>query len=111
MLSSGSIGPGYSWDKRVRPLPPGGRALLDRDTWRLDVHEPAVELHTSLVGDPIHHERLREALRESLGSLEFDWSRWVLPLSGGFDSRLVLLWLTSTTLTARRQPLWPVRWG
>jgi asparagine synthetase B (glutamine-hydrolysing) len=105
MLSSGSIGPGHSWDKRVCPIPPGGRVRLDRDTWRLDVHEPTVELHTSLVGDPIHHERLREALRESLGSLEFDWSRWILPLSGGFDSRLVLLWLNN------RKGLRTITWG
>ena len=105
MLSSGSIGPGHSWDRRVRPLPPGGRARLDRDTWRLDVHEPAVEFQTSLVDDTTHRERLREALRESLGSLEFDWSRWVLPLSGGFDSRLVLLWLNS------RKGLRTITWG
>jgi len=108
MLSSGCIGPGESWDRRIHSLRPGAMLRLQRKTWRMTVHEPPVELTPAsreALPEAVHHTHLREALDETVGGLKFDWSRWVLPLSGGHDSRTLLLWLR------RNEHLRCVTWG
>ena len=47
--------------------------------------------------DREHEKRLREALEDSFKNIRLDYSQWVLPLSGGFDSRGILCMLADTT--------------
>jgi hypothetical protein len=91
MLSAGSLGPSAGWDRRARPLGPDGTARLDRARWKLTVREPPVQFRVDPSPDDVHAARLRDALEATLGNLRFDHSRWILPLSGGFDSRAILL--------------------
>ena len=105
MLSAGSLGPSAGWDRRAHPLGPDGTARLDRARWQLTVREPPVEFRADPSSDDVHAARLREALEETLGNLRFDHSRWILPLSGGFDSRAILL------MMKERQGLRTVTWG
>ena len=90
MMTSGSLGPEASWDARIRCLPGDTRLHLDRATWQLTLdRRPAVF-------EPVRRPRrehlglLREALLWSCGSLDIDADRWLLPLSGGVDSRAIL---------------------
>lgn len=95
MLSSGSLGPGLSWDRRIKCLPGNARLCLNRSTWQLSLEE------TPVTFDPVdlplqeHESRLTQALDRTFGSLHLrlDYSKWILPLSGGFDSRAILLLL------------------
>ena len=105
MLSAGSLGPSAGWDRRAHPLGPDGTARLERATWRLTVREPPVEFCVDRSPDEVHAQRLRNALEETIGNLRLDHSRWVLPLSGGYDSRAILL------LMKDRRGLRTVTWG
>ena len=105
MLSTGSLGPSAGWDRRAHPLGPDGTVRLDRARWQLTVREPPVEFRADPSPDEVHAARLREALEATLGNLRLDHSRWILPLSGGFDSRAILL------MMKERRGLRTVTWG
>src|SRR5690606_31128091 len=81
------------WDSRVERVPPGGRILLRRRSWRLDVSAPQVSIAAAAgLGDSRDLGRELEALVDDVAaSLELDFSRWLVPLSGGVDSRGLLL--------------------
>lgn len=105
MLSAGTLGPSCGWDRRAHPLGPDGRACLDRARWKLTVSEPPIKFEVDPAPDEVHAARLRGALEEVVGNLSLDAARWVLPLSGGFDSRAILL------LMRNRQGLRTATWG
>jgi len=105
MLSAGTLGPSAGWDRRARPLAPGGSARLDRSRWTLVIREPSIEFRADPVPDRVHAQRLWNSLSGILEDLHVDFSRWVLPLSGGFDSRAILL------LMKDRRGLRTVTWG
>lgn len=105
MLSSGTLGPGLSWDRRIRCLGPDSRLRLDRRSWEIrNEQRPAVFSPQDLSRGE-HERRLREALEATFAHLELDSARWVLPLSGGYDSRAILQMLPT------RQGLKAVTWG
>lgn len=93
MLSSGTIGPGLSWDSRIKCLSGNSRLVLDRSSWKVNIHMEPVQF--SPVDRPAeeHESKLRERLEYIFGHLRLDYSKWVLPLSGGVDSRAILLFL------------------
>jgi len=105
MLSAGTLGPFAGWDRRARPLAPGGLARLDRLRWSLSIREPSIEFCADPAPDRMHADRLWQSLAGTLENLGLDFSRWVLPLSGGFDSRAILL------LMKDRRGLRTVTWG
>jgi hypothetical protein len=115
LLSSGTLGSDRSWDTRVRRLPTDSRLILNRGTWRSTLeHRPAVFEPVSRSRED-HLELLRDALAWSCGALDIDTDRWLLPLSGGIDSRMILVFLvksgrrprcvTWTTRESLRNPL------
>ena len=114
-LLSGTLGPDAVWDTRVRRVPSDSRFTVDRRTWQAElVQRPAV-----FAPDPGSHrehlDRLREAVGWSCANLDIDRDRWLLPLSGGRDSRAILegmarsgrppRCITWTTRAAMRKPL------
>jgi hypothetical protein len=105
MLSCGTLGPSQGWDRRARALGPAGTARFDRLRWQLSIREPEVEFKIDQSPDDVHARRLAEALETVVGNLKLDLSQWVLPLSGGFDSRAILM------LMKHRDGLRAVTWG
>ena len=91
VLSNGSLGPSFSWDKRIKRIPPDGRLLLNRKTWKLSVVSSPVIFEKSWESSENHQTKLVAALGEIFSSLDLDLSRWVVTLSGGYDSRAILL--------------------
>ncbi len=115
LLLTGPLGPDAVWDERVKRLPSDSRLTLDRRTWRAElVQRPAV-FAPEPGSDREHLERLREAVSWSCANLDIDPDRWLLPLSGGRDSRAILDALarcgrspqcvTWTTRESTRRPL------
>ncbi|HEX7236365.1 MAG TPA: hypothetical protein VF405_05350 [Gammaproteobacteria bacterium] len=104
-LSSGTLGPGLSWDRRIHALPPASRLKLDRDTWLTELHTERVEYRAS--SEPPERQRgeLLDAITETFRGLELDTARCALALSGGYDSRMILLMLKD------RPRLHTVTWG
>ncbi|HET6474477.1 MAG TPA: hypothetical protein VFH93_00130, partial [Thermoleophilia bacterium] len=100
-LSSGTLGPEVSWDARLRRLPPDARAVLDRAAWRLTLDETPFEVNAVGGDNTAQVARLRAAIAATCGSLNVDLGRWVLPLSGGHDSRTLLAFLVASGLRPR----------
>jgi hypothetical protein len=115
LLSAGSLGPECSWDSRVRRLPADSRMVLDRRTWRSTLDRRPVLFQPVARSSEEHLELLRDAIAWSCGALDVDADRWVLPLSGGMDSRMILVFMvksgksprcvTWTTRASVRNPL------
>lgn len=105
MLSSGSLGPDSGWDARVARVQAGGRVRLERAGWRLAIDEAPIEFSPWTETKRRCTRRLEEAIEAALGNLSFDVDKWVLPLSGGVDSRGLLL------LLGERARLRCVTWG
>lgn len=115
LLSSGTLGPDASWDGRIQRVTPDTRLVLDRASWRLTEHAAPFVLAPAPGSLEHHTARLREAVLTTLTTLDIDPDRWMLPLSGGQDSRLLLgtlvaagmrpRCLTWTTRASLRNPL------
>jgi hypothetical protein len=105
MLSCGQLGPDNSYDARIRSMRPNSRVLLDRRSWTLATEELGNEIEPVERSRKEHEEGLRHAVERAFGGLGIDASRWILPLSGGVDSRAILYWLEG------RDKLRAVTWG
>lgn len=100
-LVCGTLGPDAVWDERVKRLPSDSRLTLDRRTWREElVQQPAFFMpEPGSVRE--HFDRLRDAVGWSCANLDIDTERWLLPLSGGRDSRAILEGLDRAGRTPR----------
>ena len=105
LLTSGTLGPVDGWDLRVQRLQADSTLLLNTMEWRMQIEtrEPHFETEPRLVTR--WRNRFARNLQESFERLDFDYSSWVLPLSGGYDSRAILSLLRNT------QGLKAVTWG
>jgi hypothetical protein len=93
MLSVGTLGPGLSWDSRIRHVAKNSALLLNRTTWELTETTERLEFDATDLPASVHEKNLRSALETVMGNLQLDPSRWVLTLSGGYDTRCILLTL------------------
>lgn len=97
MISSGTLGPGLSWDRRIRCLAPDTRLWLDRSTWQIRVEQRPIVFEPEALPRAVHERLLIDALEETFAHMDLDPRQWVLPLSGGYDSRAILLLLKNRT--------------
>jgi len=93
MLTAGALGPGHSWDRRVRMVPPNSVVTLEQESWTLHTDHQPYEYEDKKEPDEIHEQRLRAALDEVFEEVSGYSGDWLIPLSGGTDSRAILLWL------------------
>jgi hypothetical protein len=97
MLSSGTLGPYISWDKRIKLLPPDASVLLDKNTWTLNLTHHPVTYNEISKTDAQHEKDLRLAIDETFENIKLDLNKWAVTLSGGKDSRGVLLLILNKT--------------
>jgi hypothetical protein len=97
MLSGGNLGPTCAWDSRLTRMPVNSTLCLDRRSWKLSTHGVPLVFEAAARDDQAHAAALKSALEEAFGRLRLDYAHWVLPLSGGFDSRAMLCLLPDTT--------------
>ncbi|BDU71757.1 asparagine synthetase B family protein [Mesoterricola silvestris] len=105
-LSSGSLGPSDSWDTRIRRLPRGARLTLDRGAWTLDLHTSPVVFQNLSMSRAEALENLGSLVGGAIRNCHTRSPRWVVPLSGGYDSRMVLAALEGSGFRPRT-----VTWG
>jgi hypothetical protein len=97
MLSSGTLGPGCSWDQRLAVAMPDATLQLDRKTFQLGIAGSSLSF-TPVSRPAAEHERLlREAVADAVSSLNIKYDQWALALSGGMDSRSILYHLPDST--------------
>ena len=101
MLSSGTLGPEASWDARLSRLPGCSRLSFDRAAWRTRLDTGPLPFAPVARERTAHVASLREALAWSCAHLNIDVCRWVLPLSGGRDSRALLAFMVRSGLQPR----------
>lgn len=104
LLSSGCLGPEAAWDRRFHRLGPDSRLTLDRTSWKLSVQAEPVQFKPSGLTARRYAELLQEALSTVCESLDDSPDQWRLLLSGGVDSRALLLFL-------RRRAPQCITWG
>jgi hypothetical protein len=109
VLSTGTLGPVFSWDKRIKHLPADSSVVLDKDEWRLSLTSNSIGFSVSKRTGQQYETQLRDALETTFKSLKLDFSYWALPLSGGYDSRAILCFLKKTGWDIA--PLKTVTWG
>lgn len=90
MLSTGTLGMANAWDERIKCLEGDSSLVLDREAWNLTRENKFIEFSVVTRPDRDHQALLEQTLRNIFDSIDLDYSRWVLPLSGGFDSRGIL---------------------
>jgi hypothetical protein len=93
MLTTGTLGPTGGWDKRLERLQADSTLKLDRQKWTIELQREEVAFKATDVNAADRKEEFVVTLRNAFKSLELDYSKWVLPLSGGYDSRAILYML------------------
>ncbi len=94
VLTTGKLGPRQGWDARVTHLPPDATLRLDRARWtlRLTSREGPWQCPDPPRTLDDHVHRLRAALDETVAGMDLR-DDVVVPISGGYDSRAILVWL------------------
>jgi asparagine synthetase B (glutamine-hydrolysing) len=106
LLAAGNLGPDCGWDERLRRLPIATRLRLDRRTWTVDsVSEETTYVPRALPPEE-HLSRLRDAIFTVCAGLDVEHVSTALTLSGGCDSRSILVGLAHAA-----RPVTCVTWG
>lgn len=108
MLSAGCLGPEDSWDSRLKRVPRGTRFTLDRHAWALtaSLGAPPDDLAAVPVSQAEQVPMMGRSVAQACEALDLDLADWRLPLSGGKDSRCLLVYL----LRAGHEPRC-ITWG
>lgn len=109
MLSTGSLGPGLSWDKTIKQVPPDSTVTLDKNRWAIETKTKSIEFKHSKKSDKEHERKLKEAIEKTFRSLNLNLSEWAIPLSGGYDSRAIISLLSKAGADIEKTKT--VTWG
>lgn len=109
ILSTGSLGPGNSWDSRIKLLTPDSSIILSRNTWELELNANKIQFTPKNLPDTKQEELLTDAMMHTFKGLNLDLKKWVLPLSGGYDSRGILVLLNK--IGVKLTDLTAITWG
>lgn len=93
MLSAGTLGLGNSWDRRIKWLSGDSQLQLNRKSWKIKITKETKNFQPLNQSKKEHEIQFKEALESSFKNLNLDYSKWFLTLSGGYDSRAILLML------------------
>lgn len=93
IISTGSLGPTSQWDKRLKRIPADGGISLDRIRWELSLFSKPVVVKNQIKNWKEQKHLLRSSIEKTFQNIEIDYSKWVITLSGGHDSRAILLLL------------------
>ena len=107
-MSSGTLGPRLSWDKRVSMIEPRTKIVLDKSSWELDIEKEESFHFEKAEESKITKEQARDQfysiVENSIKDLKLNPEQWTLALSGGMDSRSLLYHLKDIRLNS-------VTWG
>ena len=93
MVASGYLGPKHGWDGRLRRLPGNTVLRLDRERWMLSADTTHVEYIASDLPVSQLLDRMRDAIMDTCARIDLDSAPSALTLSGGVDSRTILVGL------------------
>ena len=88
-LSSGTVGPRRSWDRRVKPMAHNSRLTIQQRGDEITVREVRVD-QPRYTTTQVDADTVRASIAATLESYDFGSKPWLLALSGGYDSRAML---------------------
>ena len=91
LLAAGNLGPDHGWDLRLERVPSRSRLRLDRENWALSVTSEDLVYSPRPLPDDLHLVRLWEAIFTTCATLDPEIAPMSLTLSGGCDSRSLLV--------------------
>lgn len=110
ILSTGSLGPELSWDKRLQRLGPDSSVILDKENWSISTKQNPINFAEVSRSDSEHQRLLTNAIKKTIESLKnINYNEWVLPLSGGYDSRGILCFIKDNG--GNTEDLQTITWG
>uniref|UniRef100_UPI0024959958 hypothetical protein n=1 Tax=Ulvibacterium marinum TaxID=2419782 RepID=UPI0024959958 len=109
MLSTGSLGPNFSWDRRIRRLGPDSSVILTKKAWVLDSKKVPLNYNEVKRTFREHKKVLHTSIESTFQNLNLDLKKWVLPLSGGYDSRSILFFMLKAGV--KSDALNTITWG
>lgn len=110
MLSTGSLGPEHSWDKRISRIPPGTTVTLNKEKWEIKSEKKEIQFNKIQRSAAKHREALQNAIADTFNKIQINLDNWVLPLSGGYDSRGILYFMLKGKTNSSKQPR-TITWG
>jgi hypothetical protein len=93
MLSTGSLGPFLSWDKRIKLLQPDASLTLNKEKWEIMIQNVPIVYECRKLTKKEGSKRVLDAIKDTFKDLNLDFEKWAITLSGGKDSRGILLTL------------------
>ena len=93
MISSGTLGPGNSWDKRIKLLPPDSSLIFNKKNGTLVINIQEIIFKSSKTNEKEELRNIENTLEFIFNNLNINFKKWILPLSGGYDSRAILFFL------------------
>ena len=110
VLSTGSLGPELSWDKRLQRLGPDSSVILDKKNWSISTKQTPINFAEVSRSDSEHQRLLTDSIKRTIASLkDINYNDWVLPLSGGYDSRGILCFIKDNE--GNTEELKTITWG
>lgn len=106
MAAAGNLGPETAWDARLRRVPGAARLRLDRETWQLTTSRAELAYEPRSLSPDEHLARLQAAVFDVCARLDVERVPSALTLSGGYDSRSLLVGLARAGKSVRC-----VTWG
>ncbi|WP_113923023.1 hypothetical protein [Cognataquiflexum aquatile] len=107
MLSSGTLGPFLSWDKRLQRIMPDCSIILNKRDWILEKKTKQIVFKEGKGGDLDQENQLKKTLQKIFENLKLNYANWILPLSGGYDSRALLYYFKEL----KNEKIKSVTWG
>ncbi|SMD46307.1 Asparagine synthase [Aquiflexum balticum DSM 16537] len=107
ILTTGTLGPDFSWDKRIQKLPPDSSIVLEKSLWKIQIKSFPIVYQTTNKSAENIEKQLQENLDQTFLGMDLSYFRWVLPLSGGYDSRGILHILKKNKVN----PIKTITWG
>jgi len=105
MLSAGTLGPGQSWDRRIRTVAGATCVTLDRASWTISERSEPVCFAPGTATDDEYERRMYGLLKRVVGAADVADRQWAIALSGGIDCRTILC------LLPERTNLRAITWG
>ena len=93
MLATGNLGPGNSWDKRLKHLTSGSTLLFDRNQWQLSKTKTAVTFKNTGRSKEELKLEMEKTIDHVFSQMKIEMPFTALTLSGGYDSRTVLYYM------------------
>lgn len=99
----GALGVGQSWDKRIDHIRGRERIILNRSKWTIEKKREELPQQNIKKGtsDEILLHNFKKDIVHVLEQIKIDWSKYIITLSGGYDSRLLYLLFKETNQDIR----------